>query len=411
MSTPNPFSFDLPIIVTAAGMQPQAYADLNAQIEAAAVAASPGITLDLPGTLTEDFLSTAVPAAAACNQAQVEFFNSLTPAGAAQQLLLLLGGMLGVPYGQITNTSVFVQFSSPNLGYVVPGGALVGDGSNVYQTPSTGTVIQSGGTSALVQAIAVTPGSTFGVPENTVNQVLTSIPSNITLTVNNPAAGTPGGVVETWASYRARVMQALNSACVGSSRFIKTLVSAVPGIQKNTVSVQAASPGIRVIAGGSADPYALAYAIWQSVADPSQLVGHAAGGTTITTSLLDPPNTYPIISVNPAVQTLALTATWNTTLSNFTGGGAVPGLVQPPIVAYINGLASGAPINLLELNNIFQQAISGILDPNFLTRLVWQVTINGSVVAPGTGTQIVTGDAESYFLTPLNGSGITVTQG
>jgi Baseplate J-like protein len=402
----------LPIIVTAAGMQPQPYQQLSDQIEAAAVTAAPGITLDLPLTLTEDFLSTATPAAAACNQAQVEFFNSLTPAGANQQLLLMLGQLFGIPYGQLTNTSVFVQFSSPNLGYVVPGGALVGDtGGNVYQIPSTGTVIQSGGTSALVQAIAVQPGSTFGVPAGTVTSYLTSIPSGITLTVTNPAVGTPGGVAETWGSYRARVLQAMLAACVGSARYIKTLVAAVPGVQKNTVSVQAASPGFRVIVGGSADPYALAFAISQAVGDPGQLVGHAAGGTTITTSLIDPPNTYPITWVNPAVQTLAIAATWNTTASNFTGGGAVPGLVQPPIVAYANALYSGAPINLLELNNIFQTAIAGILDPNFLTRLIWQITINGSVVAPGTGTQIVSGDAESYFLTPLSGSGITVTQG
>lgn len=405
MSTP--FPFDFPVVVTTAGMQPQDPQNIRNQIEAAAVALSPGVTTDLPGIMLEDILSTDTPAVALCDQSRVELVNSLTPYGANEALL----GELGTIYigqsapGQPTNTSVLVVFSG-NVGYVVPNGLLVGDSGNNYQV-QTGGPITGGGSSAPITAVAVQPGS-FGVPANTVNRVLTSVPSIINLTCNNPSAGTPGGSAETWSSFRTRVLQAGQAACVGGPRLIKTLVGAVAGVQK--VSVQAASGGLRVIVKGG-DVYQVAFAILSAVDSPSSLVGHVAGGTDVTVSLIDPPNTYNVLFVAAATQAVTMTITWNTTASNFTGGGAFASLVQPPLVAYINAIPIGQPINVLEMNEIFQQAVASLLSADFLTRLVFSVSINGSVIAPGTGTYAITGDAESDFATALDGSGITVTQG
>ena len=404
MSTPNPFDF--PVVVAANGMQPQDPADIRDQINAAAVALSPGLTNNLPGLLLEDILSTDTPAVALCDQARVELVNSLTADGANEALLLKIGAITGVPYNQQSNTSVLVIFYSPNLGYVVPDGMTISDGSNVYQV-QTGGVINSGGTTSLLTAIAVQPGTVVPAA-GAINEILTSYPSSITLSVTNPSAGIPGGVAETWSSYRSRVMRSQRAVVTSGPSLISTLVGAVAGVQK--VSVQVGTGGLRVIVKGG-DVYEVAYAIFKAVGDPSRLLGHAAGGTDVTVSLVDPPNTYNIKFVAAATQTVAVTETWNTTLTSFTGGGAFAGLVQPSHVAYINALPIGQAINELELNGLFQNAVSGLLAPDLLTRLVYSVSINGTVTPPGTGTSIVSGDAESDFFTALDGSGITVTQG
>lgn len=408
MSTPNPF--DLPVVIGSAGAQPQDPTVIRTQIRDAAVANSPGITTDLPGILIEDILSTQVPGVSVCDNARVELINSLDPGKANEALLIGLGSVNGIHKDQPSNTTVPVQFSAAQVGYVVPQGLLVGDGSNNVFQLNEDTVIGGGGTSAVVTAIAIQPGA-FGVPSGTVNRIRSSVPPNINLTVTNPSDGTPGDPNgETWASFRSRLMVAQRAVCTSGPSLIKTLVSDVPGVQKNLVSAQQASSGIRVIVGGG-DVYAVALAIFQAVGDPNLLQPKAAGGTTQIVTLIDPPNTYQIKSVIPVQQTAALNITWNTNAPNFTGGGAFASLVQPPLVNYLNNLQTGSPINILEMNDLFKKAISGVLDPDFLVRLVFQVLINGTPVAPATGEYIVIGDAEGFFFTATDGSQISVAQG
>lgn len=408
MSTPFPFNF--PIVMTAAGLQPQSPVSLLSQLLAAVASTNPGYTAALPGSLVEDISSTDVAAMVLIDQAKVELINSLTPNGANQFLL----GQLGQIYlgqsqpGQPTNTSVYVVFTG-TVGYIVPNGFLVGDGTNTYQV-QVGGIIGGGGTSAPIQAISVNAGA-FGVPANTVTHLLTSITGGGITAVNNPLAGTPGGTPETYYNFRQRVLQAGLAASVSTSRYIKTLLGIVLGSQANLVAVQPASGGLRVVVGGSADQYAIANAIFMGVGDPATLQGHVAGGSNVTVSISDPPDTYNILYVQAAQQTVTMAITWNTVLTSFSGGAAFPALVQAPLVAYINGLGIGQVINVLEMNEIFQQAVEDLLDASLLTRLVFSVYINSVLTAPGAGTYAITGDAESYFFTALNGSGITVTQG
>lgn len=407
MSTP----FNFPVVIAASGLQPQAPASINQQIIAVATASSPGLTVNLPGIMIEDIASTDTAAVVVCDQAKVDTVNSLTPLAANQFTLSQLGQVYigqaapGLP----TNTSVPVVFTG-TAGYVISNGFLVGDGTNVYQVQGGG-VIASGGISQPINAISLNAGS-FGVPANTVTTLLTSVPSSVNLSVNNPSAGTAGNVTgETWASFRARVLQAGLAASVGTARFIKTLLGLVPGVASNLISVQPATGGLRVIATGG-DVYQIAYAIFMSVGDPTALQGSAiSSGRNVTVSLIDYPDTYPITYVNTPQQTVTLVATWNTSLASFTGGGAFPSLTQPPLVAYLNALAPGQVINVMEMNAIFQQAISGVLNPKLLTRLVFAVSINGVLTQPGSGTYAVAGDPESNWFTALNGSGITVVQG
>ena len=402
------YQYDLPVTITAAGPQPTPPATLQAQALAYVETEDPQVTTNLPGLLIEDISSTQVGALVSLDAARVEALNGISPNAANVALLNQLGAVYGAAaQGAPTNTSVNVVFSG-TPGYVIPTGFLVGDGTNTYVVQYPGGVIASGGSSSALTAVAVNAGS-WAVPIGTVTQLLTAYPPNITLSVTNSVAGTPGNLSgESYSSYRARIVQAGNAACVGGPRLIKTLVMNQAGLTASQVSVQQASPGIRVIVVGG-DVYEVAFAIFCAVADVSQLVGHAAGGTTVTTGLNDYPNAYSVISVAAAQQTFAATATWNTTLAGFTGGLAFPGLVQGPIAAYINALAPGQVINLLEMNNIFQAAVAGVLDPTLLTRLVWSVYINGTLVSPGSGESYIAGDAESYFYTTA--SAITVTQG
>jgi hypothetical protein len=409
MSTPNPFDF--PVVIDDSGLVPQTPSSLLTQLIDAVNATNPGYTV-LPGGLIEDVSSTQVAGIALCDQAKVDLVNSLTPNGANLFLLSQLGQIyLGQTQpGLATNTAVLVVFTG-TVGYVIANGFLVGDGTNTYQVQGGG-VIQSSGTSQPLNAICSSNTASFSVAAGTVTTLLTSVPAAVTLSVNNPNPGTPAGAAETYYSFRARVLQAGLAACVGGPRLIKTLLGVVLGAQSNLISVQQASGGIRVVVGGSADEYDIAYAIFCAVPDPSVLVVSAVSTSRdVTVALYDYPDTYNILYVAAPVQTITMAITWNTTATNFTGGSAFPALVQPPLVAYINSLAPGQPINVLEMNELFQQAVENVLDVTLLTRLVFAVSINGTVVNPGSGTYIVQGDAESSCFTALSGSGITVTQG
>jgi hypothetical protein len=399
------YPFDFPVNITQQGLQPQSPTALQTQLLAAVAATNPGYTANLPGTLIEDVSSTDVAAMSIIDQAKVELVNCLTPYGANQFLLTQLGNIYGLQLGSVTNTSVVVVFSG-SVGFVVNQGFLVSDGTNTYAV-ATGGAIGSGGTISLT-AISVSTGS-FSVGANTVTQLKTSVPLVVGLTVNNPSTGTPGSTGETYYSFRARLLQAGLAASVGTARYIKTLLTQVSGVGANDVSVQQSGSGIRIIATGG-DVYAIAYAIFCSVADIGVLLGSAINsGRNVTVSLFDYPNTYNVLYVNTQVQTVTMSIVWNTTQSNFTGGGAFAGLVQGPIAAYINQLAPGQVINVLEMNELFQEAVAGVLDPALLTRLVFSVSINSVYTPPATGTFAVSGDPESNF--NCVASGITVTQG
>lgn len=403
------FIWDFPVVITAQGLQPQTPAALNAQVKANLQTNSPGATASLPGSLISDMTGTVTGAISVMDQAKVEAVNSLTPYGANVFLLGKLGQLyLGQSQpGLATNTTGNVVFTSPDIGYVIPNGFLIGDGTHAYQV-QVGGVIGSGGTSEPVTAVAVQPGS-WAVPANTVTALLSSVPSTITLSVSNPLAGTPAGQPETWGSFRARVLTAGFAACVSGPRLIKTFIGALLGAAANLISVQQASPGLRVVVGGNADVYAIANAIFMAVANPAVLQGSAiSGGRNVSVSLTDYPDTYPILFVQMPVQVVTLEITWKTTLSDFTGGPAFPGLVQQPLANYINSLAGGQPINELQMDQIFQQAVQGSLDSSLLSAIDYTVTIDGTITAPSSGTSIVVGDPESSW--EIQPSDIAVTQ-
>ena len=470
---------NLPTVITSAGLQPQAPASLRAQLLALVAATNPGYTANLPGSLIEDISSTDVGAIVLCDQARIELLNSLTPLGANEFLLGQLGALYGVIQGAASNTSVYVQFTG-TPGYVVAQGFTISDGTYQYIVQDGG-IIGSGGTSSLLYAVATIAGS-WPVAQNTVQQLVTSVPSTVTLSVNNPQAGTPSTSAEGPTSYRARVLQAGLGISQGVPTYVKTKLTNVAGVQPRLVSMRLlATEGWEIICGGG-DEYEVAYAIFQSVFDIDSLAGStisvsgitnanpgvvttnlnhgyttgqvcqingaqgmtSINGIDLTITVLSPttfsvgintsgypawtsggvvtpnfrnvvvsvndyPDTYMIPFVNPPLQDVAIDLAWNTNSTNYVSAAAIAQLGAPALASYVNSIVVGQPINVFEMQSVFQASVANILDPNLLTRMVFSVSINGIGVSPTSGTGIIAGDPESYFLTSV--PQITIVQG
>jgi Ubiquitin-activating enzyme E1 FCCH domain/Baseplate J-like protein len=263
----------LPIVMTAAGAQPQSPTSLNQQIITLATTYDPGLTANLPGTLIEDIASTDTAALVLCDQAQVELVNSITPLGANLFILNQQGQLCGVSQGVGSNTSVYVVFSG-TPGYVIPQGIIVTDGTYQYVTQSA-SVVNSTGVSASVYCVATVSGS-WAVPANAVNVIASSIPAGITLTVDNPLPGIPSTTAQSAEDYRAQVINSYTVGPSGTVSAIKSAVLKVPGVVQNLVSVRQNTyytPSKWEVIVGGGDPTAVANAIWASCGDPNTLCG------------------------------------------------------------------------------------------------------------------------------------------
>lgn len=269
----------IPTVMTPAGRQPQTPAALLAQLIASVTSTNPGYTANLPGSLIEDVSSTDVGALIICDQAVSELVNSLTPFGANEFILNQLGQMLGIPLGKNTNTSANVVFTG-TPGFIIPPGFTVSDGTNQY-TIQDGGVVGVGGTSTSLFVIAVNPGS-FAVPQNSITQLVTSVPTGITLAVTNPQAGAPAGGTETPEGYRSRVLQANLASAQGMPRFLRTLLAAVTGVNSNLISILQQPGGWEIICGPGGDPNAIAFAIYQSLGDITNIVGSTLQAVSVT---------------------------------------------------------------------------------------------------------------------------------
>lgn len=129
----------------------------------------------------------------------------------------------------------------------------------------------------------------------------------------------------------------------------------------------------------------------------------------IVVSISDYPDTYAIPFVDPPQQTVAIALSWNTTSDNIVSDAAMSQLGSPALAEYVNTIATGQPINRFVMETVFQEAVSSILRPDLLTRMVFNVSINGVGVAVEADTGIILGDPESYFQT--SSSSIVITRG
>ncbi|MDE3023322.1 MAG: baseplate J/gp47 family protein [Pseudomonadota bacterium] len=391
--------------MTSAGPVPTPPSTLQTNLIEGVAATNPDYTANLPGTLIEDISSTDVGALVTMDQARVDAVNNVTPYAANPYVLAQLGIQFGIPQGLATNTSVYVVFTGP-AGYVIPAGFIVSDGTYQYVIQDGGVLAASGNSSSLY-AIASQSGS-WAVPANTVNQIVTSVPTGYTLTVNNPYAGTSGSGAQSVEDYRSQILVAGKAAAQGLPDFLRTQLQKISGVVPRLISILQTTNGWEIICGGG-DSNQVAGAIYNSVIDLSILYGSATNGRNILVSLINPPDVYEIVYVNPPQQVVTATVTWNTNLTNFTASSQVNQLAAPALVSYINGIIVGQPINENAMTDIFATAVSSVLPLANISSLTYSVSINGTVTPPSAGTQLIPSDPESYFYSADNG--ITVVQG
>lgn len=125
--------------------------------------------------------------------------------------------------------------------------------------------------------------------------------------------------------------------------------------------------------------------------------------------IYDFPDSYVIRYVQPPQQLVDISVTWNTTSPNLVPPAAVAQLGSPALVDYVMGVVVGQPMNLYEMQTVFQEAVASLVPPEQLTRMVFAVSINGVGVPPISGTGIIEGDPESYFYT--DSTRIDIVQG
>lgn len=215
-----------------------------------------------------------------------------------------------------------MQFSG-TVGYAVPAGFVVSDGTTQFQT-TVGTVVGTNGTSSLVSAQAMSPAS-YAIAAGTVTTVVSSVTSGDTLTVTNPQAGTSATDAETIPAFRTRIMTAFDSTVLGTAAYVKSLLYAIPGVTPQLVAVNSTHDGWQVVCGGG-DAYAIANAVLMGVADISGLVGSQLAVTGMT-------------AANPVVVTTNLNS--NLAIgSTFTVTGASPSAYNATYtVASVSGTA------------------------------------------------------------------------
>ncbi|MFJ5338371.1 baseplate J/gp47 family protein [Pectobacterium sp. CHL-2024] len=270
---------DMSVSYDAAGPIPKTAAELRSELVSIATSLSPGLTTDLPGSLIEDIASTDVGALLVCDQIRVDLINSVGPLKANVFMLNLLAQQAGIAARKEQgSTTVAVQFSGP-AGFVIPQGFLVSDGTQTY-TLSDATIIQASGVSSAATCEATMSG-TWAVPAGTVNQIVSSLPSEISLSCTNPTAGIPGADAETLYEFRERVWESQMSTVQGYPGFIRQKLTDLENVQARLVSIVQDGNYWVVMCGGG-DIYDMAGAIYKSAGDISRLRGSSINITGIT---------------------------------------------------------------------------------------------------------------------------------
>jgi hypothetical protein len=319
----------LPLIMEASGPVVTDPTTIRAQLDADISLIAPGYTSTLPGVLVEDILSTDCGAVAACDQSRVDAINSLTPYGVNVYLLDQLAAIRGLTRITAGTMQVYIQFAG-TAGLVIPQGFQVTDGMFTYTTQNTVIIGTSGQANSSALAVATVAG-TWNIPANTVITLVTQLPTGLTLSCNNPAAGLPANA-EDDDTFRARVIAAQNVGVQGSPGFIQTAVSNVTGVLARTVVTVAHTTGFLVAAAGG-DPYDVALALYLSVGDITLLRGSQilVSGAT---------NANPTVITTSTAHGLASGST--TTISGALGNTAINGT---NVVTVINSTEFSIPVN------------------------------------------------------------------
>ena len=128
-----------------------------------------------------------------------------------------------------------------------------------------------------------------------------------------------------------------------------------------------------------------------------------------TITIYDAPNTYTIVFCIPLTQLIGVAIVWNTPDTAIASQETFSALAIPAVISYINTLTTGQPINLLAMQYAVLVAIYGTIPPDDVSRFDITITIDGTVVAPPTGSFLIATDALSYPYTAA--ANVTATLG
>lgn len=391
--------------MTAGGLIPRTPSQIRSDLQNSLLLKDPALTLDDPAysEIIPSWLDTSVSCVEEIEQAAIDTINSIDPTLSNEMIADSLGSTLGIIRGESARASVYVEFASATDGYNIPTGLLVSDGTYQFYVLEGGIIVD--GTVTLYCVCTV--DGIIPIAENTVTNIVTSIPSPYVVTCTNPVSGNQGSGLETLSHYKARYILAFNRVSLGTISYAKELLSAVNGNLKR-ISIKQNNGKIKVIVGGG-DPYAIGEAIFKSGLDISTLEVSATVNRNFTTAIVDYPNTYNILFVIPFSRNVSMTVSYSLLTVFVIPDSAISGAAQPALSGYINDLAVGYDINLLELNEIFKESIRAIgIDTQFLSSLEFSVSINGNPVNPIIGTTLIAGNSEGYF--SCNPNAITVVR-
>lgn len=122
----------------------------------------------------------------------------------------------------------------------------------------------------------------------------------------------------------------------------------------------------------------------------------------------DFPDTYTIPFITPLQQVVTITFEWGIDSSTALTDAAINTLINDDILAYVNAINAGKPLNIGKLRDIFMQDINTVLDMSLLTTLDIVVTVNGTQTEVDSGTQIISGDKFSYWY--IESTGVIVSE-
>ena len=212
------------------------------------------------------------------------------------------------------------------------------------------------------------------------------------------------------------------SVLVGSTLVAATITNSNPGVVTTNLNHGYSTGQVIAIAGSNPGTFDGSYTItvltdnsFSLGVDTSAFGAYVSDGIitpnlrNVTVSITDYPDTYSITFVNPPVQTVSATVTWNTISTNLVSPEAVSSLASPAIADYINAITVGNPINVYEIQKTFQVSVQDILQIDAISKIDVVVAINGTDVPPVSGEFLIYGDPESYFST--SSALITVAQG
>ena len=395
---------DFSVVIGPSGAVPKTSSELRELVVSGATSLSPGITTELPGSLVEDMVSTSVGAIMVCDQTMVDLINSVTPYAANIPMLNHLGEIYGIPRSESVNTAVYVVFSGVP-GYVVPRGLIVSDGDYQYSVQNNCLITESGKTSP-VYCIATSEGN-WPVPAGTVNQIVTSVPSAMRLSVTNPGTGIPGREASGEQEYRARVMEAGMFAVQGTPSALKVALCKVSGVQPRLVSYRQIREKEWAVVVGGGDSCEVAHAVYSVIPDVSRLtVDVTETGDNEpereTVTIMDFPDSFQIGFLRPYQQIVTIIVVWDSVDGIYVDPAGVSILAVPTVIDYINNITVGMPVNIFYLQTIFQNAIKTVVDAEQLSLIRINIAVDGVVVPPDENTGLIHGGRYGYFFTDIS---------